>query len=161
MIVYFFVWLATLLTLIVNGSGYAISFGDTQNNHTSDNTSPSLRRRAADPADFSWIKRWACVGDSFSAGIGSGDVYSNRRADVACSRYDYSYPAIMNRKFGPSVQTFEYWVGVLRDNFPLWIVCLLLILFRHTSRNGSTDFENFYRLVAETSPWTSIIKSSV
>lgn len=115
MIVYLFAWLAILLTLTVNVNSYAINFGDACNNNDSDNTSPSLQRRAANPADFSWIKKWACVGDSFSAVIGSGDVYSNRRADVACSRYAYSYPTIMNRKFGPSVQGFEYWVSSVKS----------------------------------------------
>jgi hypothetical protein len=26
---------------------------------------------ASDPADYSWIKTWAAVGDSFTAGIGT------------------------------------------------------------------------------------------
>ncbi len=57
--------------------------------------------------DFSWVKNWAAVGDSFTAGIGSGRVL-DKPADVKCSRYDYSYPSIMNRFFGSSVSSFTY-----------------------------------------------------
>lgn len=35
--------------------------------------SPLLRRDDEDPADFSWVKRWAAVGDSYTAGIGAGN----------------------------------------------------------------------------------------
>ncbi|XHF96443.1 hypothetical protein AWENTII_000081 [Aspergillus wentii] len=74
------------------------------------NTSALQLKRSPDkdPTDFSWIKRWAAVGDSFTAGIGSGNVYSNDRGDVSCSRYDYSYPVILNQYFGPSVTQFKY-----------------------------------------------------
>lgn len=63
---------------------------------------------ATDPTDYSWIKNWAAVGDSFTAGIGSGNLYSHNDDSKACSRYDYTYPVIMNRFFGPSVQNFRY-----------------------------------------------------
>lgn len=68
----------------------------------------SPRNPAMDPEDFSWITNWAAVGDSFTAGIGSGNLYSSRKADKSCSRYDYSYPSIMNQFFGSSVDTFTY-----------------------------------------------------
>jgi len=68
----------------------------------------SARDPAIDPLDFSWIATWAAVGDSFTAGIGSGNVYSSRKEDQACSRYDYSYPSIMNQYFGSSVSNFYY-----------------------------------------------------
>lgn len=74
-------------------------------------TSRSLRlaRRAGpNPADFGWIKRWAAIGDSFTAGIGSGNLYSRRDEDYECSRYDHSYPALANNKFGPAVEDFQY-----------------------------------------------------
>jgi lysophospholipase L1-like esterase len=35
-------------------------------------------------------------------------LYSKSKSDVKCSRYDYGYPAIMNRFFGLSVETFSY-----------------------------------------------------
>jgi lysophospholipase L1-like esterase len=40
---------------------------------------------------LSWIQRFASVGDSYSAGLGSGD-----RLDWTCSRYAYSYPNILH-----------------------------------------------------------------
>lgn len=66
------------------------------------------RDPSTDAEDFSWVKNWAAVGDSFTAGIGSGNVYSSRSADRSCSRYDYSYPSIMNQYFGNSVKSFTY-----------------------------------------------------
>src|SRR5690606_26920412 len=70
----------------------------------------SLHGRDAetDPADFSWIKRWAAIGDSYTAGIGSGNVFSSKFSDWECSRYDHSYVSIANRKFGPAVDEFQY-----------------------------------------------------
>lgn len=68
----------------------------------------SARASSVNPLDFSWIKKWAAVGDSFTAGIGSGNTYSSKKDDIACSRYDYSYPAIMNQFFGRSVTDFTY-----------------------------------------------------
>lgn len=72
---------------------------------------PRIVQRAGDPTDFSWIKRWAAVGDSFTAGIGSGSplgsfLYS--QADWSCSRYDRSYPEVLNRAFGKSVEDFQF-----------------------------------------------------
>ncbi|KAJ5933738.1 SGNH hydrolase [Penicillium verhagenii] len=46
------------------------------------------------------LKKFAAIGDSFTAGIGAGKVYSTSESDVSCSRYDQSYPAVMNRFFG-------------------------------------------------------------
>lgn len=72
----------------------------------------SLAKRAGDPADFGWIKKWAAVGDSFTAGIGAGVPLSpaqtelRRRGsegtdeDWACSRYDRSYAKVLDRAFG-------------------------------------------------------------
>ncbi|KAF1851127.1 SGNH hydrolase [Cucurbitaria berberidis CBS 394.84] len=40
---------------------------------------------------FPWIQRFASVGDSYSAGLGSGD-----RLDWSCSRYTQSYPNILH-----------------------------------------------------------------
>jgi lysophospholipase L1-like esterase len=68
----------------------------------------SARASSVNPLDFSWIKKWAAVGDSFTAGIGSGNTYSSKKDDIACSRYDYSYPSIMNQFFGKSVTDFTY-----------------------------------------------------
>jgi hypothetical protein len=85
------------------------------------------RTSTTDPSDFSWIRNWvwnalssinpsdalltlsqAAIGDSFTAGVGSGTLYSTLSADKSCSRYDWTYPVILNRFFGPSVQNFIY-----------------------------------------------------
>lgn len=61
-----------------------------------------------DPTDYSWIKKFSAVGDSFTAGIGSGDLYSDNDNSYDCSRYSYTYPVIMNHFFGSSIQKFTY-----------------------------------------------------
>lgn len=66
------------------------------------------QRGGPDPADFGWIKRWAAIGDSFTAGIGSGNLYTQKKEDYDCSRYDHTYPALANNAFGPAVQDFQY-----------------------------------------------------
>jgi hypothetical protein len=74
----------------------------------------TTRNPSSDPSDYSWIRTWTSVGDSYSAGIGSGNVLSGSskdrqgKSDSDCSRYDYSWPSIMNRFFGQSVKTFSY-----------------------------------------------------
>lgn len=70
-----------------------------------------LSKQTADPTDFGWIQRWAAVGDSFTAGIGSGSALGSRgvnRDDWECSRYDQSYPMVINRAFGPAVSDFQF-----------------------------------------------------
>lgn len=85
----------------------------THNNTLSLEPSPELlfAKRDADPSDFGWIKRWAAVGDSFTAGIGSGQqlgsVFHNQN-NWKCSRYDQSYPMVLNRAFGPAVDDFQF-----------------------------------------------------
>lgn len=67
-----------------------------------------------DPSDFSWVKRWAAVGDSYTAGIGSGAPLGNYlteqpgETDWYCARYDTSYPVIVNNALGPSVENFQF-----------------------------------------------------
>lgn len=65
-------------------------------------------RALTDPNDYSWVTKFAAVGDSFTAGIGSGDVYSDMPDSRDCSRYDYTYPTIMNNFFGPTIKKFTY-----------------------------------------------------
>ncbi|KAK1758817.1 SGNH hydrolase-type esterase domain-containing protein [Echria macrotheca] len=63
------------------------------------------------PTDFGWVKKWAAIGDSFTAGIGSGhQLGSAVMLDRAwkCSRYDYSWPQIVNQALGSSVQKFQF-----------------------------------------------------
>jgi len=65
-------------------------------------------RSSTDPTDFSWVKKFAAVGDSFTAGIGSGNLYSDQKDDRDCSRYDYTYPVIISKFLGPSLEKFVY-----------------------------------------------------
>ncbi|KAM7219726.1 SGNH hydrolase-type esterase domain containing protein [Rhypophila decipiens] len=72
-----------------------------------------LRRLVArdtdDPASFDWINRWAAIGDSFTAGIGSGHPMGVYLSEAwRCSRYSYSWPQIINKAFGPAVQNFQF-----------------------------------------------------
>lgn len=43
------------------------------------------------PSYLPWVANFGSIGDSYSAGLGSGD-----RLDWACSRYAYSYPHILH-----------------------------------------------------------------
>ncbi|KAM0547532.1 hypothetical protein ACHAPJ_010276 [Fusarium lateritium] len=94
---------------------------------------PKLTKRADDdPSDFSWVKRWAAIGDSYTAGIGSGrplgSILDGEELDVKvktlnitlpnlqfsghgnwyCARYDMSYPMIISRLLGSQVESFQY-----------------------------------------------------
>lgn len=74
----------------------------------------TLSSRDTDVSDFGWVKRWAAVGDSFTAGIGSGTPLGNPITDQPdntnwyCSRYDTAYPMIINDALGPSVTNFQF-----------------------------------------------------
>ncbi|KAI5457375.1 SGNH hydrolase-type esterase domain-containing protein [Mariannaea sp. PMI_226] len=84
---------------------------------------PELVKRDDDPTDFSWVKRWAAIGDSYTAGIGAGAPLGkfmsgievtlpngtiSSHGDWYCARYDMSYPSIIDRKFGSHVEDFQY-----------------------------------------------------
>ncbi|KAJ2907326.1 hypothetical protein MKZ38_003182 [Zalerion maritima] len=77
--------------------------------HPSPHANSLLAPRASDDAsDFSWIKRWAAIGDSFSAGIGAGTGLYPSQDAYHCSRYNEAYPALLNEFFGSSVEDFQY-----------------------------------------------------
>ncbi|KAF7531582.1 hypothetical protein G7054_g8745 [Neopestalotiopsis clavispora] len=64
-----------------------------------------------DPTDFSWISNWAAIGDSFTAGIGSGQQLGDSLTldeEWRCSRYDYSYVKIVDYALGSSIQNFQF-----------------------------------------------------
>ncbi|KAH6847624.1 SGNH hydrolase-type esterase domain-containing protein [Chaetomium sp. MPI-CAGE-AT-0009] len=69
------------------------------------------RQGASDPSSFTWVRRFAAIGDSYSAGIGSGEqlggLFHNFN-DWACSRYDLSYPMMMRQYVGASIESFQY-----------------------------------------------------
>jgi lysophospholipase L1-like esterase len=92
---------------------YAVPLAQQANDTTTKRRS-GLHRRDTDPTDFSWVKRWAAVGDSYTAGIGSGSPLGNfntekpGETDWYCARYDTSYPMIVNDALGPSVENFQF-----------------------------------------------------
>lgn len=71
---------------------------------------PELVPRAENPTSFAWVHRLAAIGDSFTAGIGAGahlgEVFHNHDA-WTCSRYDQSYPMVVNNVIGPSIDSFQ------------------------------------------------------
>lgn len=80
--------------------------------HTAINNSKIPRALASkDPTDFTWVKRFAAIGDSFTAGIGSGaqlGSYFHNKDDWDCSRYDQSYPMIIKNYVGSEIRDFQY-----------------------------------------------------
>lgn len=106
----------TLLALFLSiANAYVVKRHDLQTENVSLVLPPSsdslgLFKRDADPADFGWIKRWAAIGDSFTAGIGAGLQLGGvfHYDDWKCSRYDQSYPMVLNRAFGPAVEDFQF-----------------------------------------------------
>ena len=74
---------------------------------------------ARDPEDFSWIKTWAAVGDSFAAGIGAGDVL-NGPNDVKCSQYSGASSELINIALGPGTRNYQFLAcsGVSRTSNP-------------------------------------------
>ncbi|KAK2009874.1 SGNH hydrolase [Colletotrichum eremochloae] len=82
------------------GEGAGAAWCDVSGGCYCDGFWDSARAAPSDPADLSWVKKWAAVGDSYSAGIGSGEPYPN--SSEACARYDHSYPAyIQSHDFMP------------------------------------------------------------
>ncbi|KAM7185746.1 SGNH hydrolase-type esterase domain containing protein [Naviculisporaceae sp. PSN 640] len=69
----------------------------------------SVEKTTTDHTKFDWIHRWAAIGDSFTAGIGSGTQLGTYLTEAwKCSRYSYSWPKIVNKALGPAVQNFQF-----------------------------------------------------
>jgi lysophospholipase L1-like esterase len=97
-------------------------------NLSSSSASATLLKRDSDPSNMEWIKRWAAIGDSYTAGIGAGRPLGHRitadevaikvpsgleeiRDNWKCSRYDMAYPKVIEAQFGAHVQKdggFQY-----------------------------------------------------
>ncbi|KAI4663426.1 uncharacterized protein J4E78_003840 [Alternaria triticimaculans] len=94
-------------------------------------SSNALQSPLFDPANkFPWIQRFASIGDSYAAGLGSGT-----RLDWSCSRYTFSYPNILQTTLlGPnpnrthqflacsgstSTEILETQIPALQDNLDL------------------------------------------
>ena len=59
--------------------------------------------QSTDPGDLSFIKTWAAIGDSYAAGIGAGN-----RLQYSCSRYDSSYPNLINVQLGEDTSDIDF-----------------------------------------------------
>ncbi|RAR00894.1 SGNH hydrolase [Stemphylium lycopersici] len=97
-------------------------------NSSSVPTPPTLLKRDNDPSSMEWIKRWAAIGDSYTAGIGAGRPLGHRitadevairvpsgldevRDNWKCSRYDMAYPKVIEAQFGAHIEKdggFQY-----------------------------------------------------
>ncbi|KAE9977706.1 hypothetical protein EG327_007646 [Venturia inaequalis] len=85
----------------------SVSFHTETNASIFTNPSLELRQDSIDLEDQSWVENWAAIGDSYAAGIGSGS-----RTHFSCSRYNLSYPALMNidDRLGDNPnRKFTYW----------------------------------------------------
>jgi len=68
-------WVMTLLFTLASFTSAYVVHGPRSRNNASSPTDALLHPRAGpNPADFSWIKKWAAIGDSFTAGIGAGSL---------------------------------------------------------------------------------------
>lgn len=90
---------------------------DAANESGFDTSSPilipqELSKREADPTvALDFVKRWAAIGDSFTAGIGSGKQMGSPAVGTVawlCSRYSYSWPQIVDRFLGGSRADFQF-----------------------------------------------------
>ncbi|KAF9887251.1 hypothetical protein FE257_010379 [Aspergillus nanangensis] len=109
-------WVLVVILLFVNSiGGYVVPSGgnDTFLNQTASIEGTS-QDRSHDWRDMGWINRWGAIGDSYTAGIGAGQLWPNSlsvsipRTSYHCSRYDESWVANLYRAFGPSAKYFEY-----------------------------------------------------
>ncbi|KAL5363823.1 SGNH hydrolase-type esterase domain-containing protein [Aspergillus floccosus] len=89
-----------LLLLLDLVSGYAI--------YSPNDSFFSINSNANDGHSTNWVAKWAAIGDSFTVGIGAGNLWSKNADDVVCSRYDQSYVGVLDRAFGNSVKYFQY-----------------------------------------------------
>ncbi|PGG98289.1 hypothetical protein AJ79_08926 [Helicocarpus griseus UAMH5409] len=64
-----------------------------------------------DPTIFTWVKNFAAIRDSYTAGIGSGALLGlswHILQDWWCSRYDQAYPMIINNYLGTNVEKVQF-----------------------------------------------------
>ncbi|KAI9798476.1 MAG: hypothetical protein M1833_004742 [Piccolia ochrophora] len=60
-----------------------------------------------DPDDLSWIRSYAAVGDSYSSGLGAGNVLKGKD-DEKCSRYDGAYPVLFKEYLRLADDAFHF-----------------------------------------------------
>lgn len=105
------VWVSAAFAHVARNSHHRASSYSRVDSYTSPvpPSLPLLARDEDDPTDFGWVRRWAAIGDSFTAGIGSGRQTGLPLSNNwKCSRYTYSWPAIVNHALGPSVSDFQF-----------------------------------------------------
>ena len=120
--------LVGLLVLVSMANGYVPQARAKPANWSPSSASSPLLKRDSDPSDMSWIKRWAAIGDSYTAGIGAGRALGHQissdevaivvpdgleeiRDNYKCSRYDMAYPKVIEAQFGNHVEKdggFQY-----------------------------------------------------
>lgn len=105
-------WLALALSLPLAASS---AIAGTSDNLARENASitQSLFTKRDDEFSVSlnFVKKWAAIGDSFTAGIGSGKrtgFPAHGTRNWMCSRYTYTWPNIVNRRIGGGVADFQY-----------------------------------------------------
>lgn len=104
----------SLLAIASLACGYEtanVEVASSKTNHTKLIPGILASRDGKDPADFAWVKSWAAIGDSYTAGIGSGRQlggFFHNRDDWYCSRYDEAYPMVVNKAFGSAVDKFQF-----------------------------------------------------
>ncbi|KAM5444295.1 hypothetical protein MferCBS31731_000812 [Microsporum ferrugineum] len=72
---------------------------------------PVIARGEVDATSFAWVHNMAAIGDSFTAGIGSGyqlGSFFYDRASWYCSRYDLAYPELIRQIIGPSLNEYQF-----------------------------------------------------
>ncbi|KAK3395015.1 SGNH hydrolase-type esterase domain-containing protein [Podospora didyma] len=90
---------ASAIPRSVNGSYYGLP----------DELQP--RQGFSDPTAFTWVNRYAAIGDSYTAGIGAGEqlgFFFYNFGDWKCSRYDMSYPMLIRNYLGSNVESFQF-----------------------------------------------------
>ncbi|RAL14760.1 SGNH/GDSL hydrolase family protein [Aspergillus homomorphus CBS 101889] len=97
-----------LILLLCLLASHAISTNSSSFDSFANATTFQHIANSAPPTDFSWINKWAAVGDSYTAGIGSGALWTEREEDRKCSRYDKSYPGLLHDVLGHQVKLFQY-----------------------------------------------------
>ncbi|KZL71568.1 hypothetical protein CI238_12144 [Colletotrichum incanum] len=103
---------ALLPTLTATYVIHSIDLHNETENTTPDIRSPLIAQREEDASvSLDFVQRWAAIGDSFTAGIGSGSrmglppVHSD---EWYCSRYTYTWPHMVDRAIGASKKDFQY-----------------------------------------------------
>ena len=93
-------------------ASYAIPDNNTRgssNTSPADALSPLVRREESSTVSLGFVQRWATIGDSFTAGIGSGQRQGRFfSSDWQCSRYSHIWPYLVNMYIGSASKDFQF-----------------------------------------------------